>query len=141
MLPERDSQSLEELIRSIEGIAPYVIVDCSSYITNDMLSSAALMEADCVLRLSYHDLKSVSYFSSQIALLRGAKWDSEKQIKAASNIAPEQKTQDTADCILYHSPELAAQFQAGDLFENLSHRDSRAFNRELKKICREVFGC
>lgn len=139
--PRHSYEQAVELLRAIEGIAPYVIVDCSSYISGDMLSSAALMEADCVLRLSVHDLKSVSYFSSQLPLLKAANWDAERQMKVASNIMSDQKIQDAADCVLYHSPELAAQFQAGNLFENLSQRDSRAFNRELKKICREVFGC
>ena len=42
-------QQAEELIRGLREIAPYVVIDCSSYIANDILSAVALMEADSVL--------------------------------------------------------------------------------------------
>ena len=45
-------QQAEELIRGLREIAPYVVIDCSSYIANDILSAVALMEADSVLRLA-----------------------------------------------------------------------------------------
>lgn len=34
----------EELIASLRRIAPYVIIDCSSYIANDILSAVSVME-------------------------------------------------------------------------------------------------
>ena len=37
-------QQAEELIRGLREIAPYVVIDCSSYIANDILSAVALME-------------------------------------------------------------------------------------------------
>ena len=52
-------QQAEELIRGLREIAPYVVIDCSSYIANDILSAVALMEADSVLRLANCDLKSI----------------------------------------------------------------------------------
>ena len=50
-------QQAEVLIRGLREIAPYVVIDCSSYIANDILSAVALMEADSVLRLANCDLK------------------------------------------------------------------------------------
>ena len=81
-------QQAEELIRGLREIAPYVVIDCSSYIANDILSAVALMEADSVLRLANCDLKSIGYLSSQLPLLRELHWDEDKQYKAASNIKP-----------------------------------------------------
>ena len=52
-------QQAEELIRGLREIVPYVVIDCSSYIANDILSAVALMEADSVLQLASCDLKSV----------------------------------------------------------------------------------
>lgn len=54
-------QQAEELIRGLREIVPYVVIDCSSYIANDILSAVALMEADSVLQLASCDLKSVGY--------------------------------------------------------------------------------
>lgn len=54
-------QQAEELIRRLREIVPYVVIDCSSYIANDILSAVALMEADSVLQLASCDLKSVGY--------------------------------------------------------------------------------
>ena len=74
-------------------MAPYVIIDCGSYIANDILSAIALMESDAVLRLVNCDLKSISYLSSQLPLLRDNKWDADKQYKIASNIKPNEASE------------------------------------------------
>lgn len=58
------------MIENLRKIAPFVIIDCGSYIANDILSAVALMESDSVLRLANCDLKSISYLSSQLPLLR-----------------------------------------------------------------------
>jgi len=42
---------------------------------------------------------------------------------------------------LPHSQELEEQYLAGNLFEELSMKDSKAFRKEIEKIAREVFGC
>ena len=74
-------QQAEELIRGLREIVPYVVIDCSSYIANDILSAVALMEADSVLQLASCDLKSVGYLSSQLPLLGELKWDKDKQYR------------------------------------------------------------
>ncbi len=108
------------------------------------------------LRVLYEDLESQvnirttqlveinSTLEQQRLLLKEANWNSEKQIKAVSYSSPGQISRqmtDSSDCALPYSHELAEQFLAGNLFENFTQRDSRAFSRELKKICREIFGC
>ena len=75
-----------ELIESLRKIAPFIIIDCGSYIANDVLSAVALLESDAVLRLANCDLKSVSYLSSQLSTLQSAGLDFEKQYKCSSNI-------------------------------------------------------
>ena len=78
------------MIDGLRNIAPYVVIDCGSYIANDILSAVALMESDAVLRLANADLKSISYLSSQLPLLKDAGWDLDKQYKTASNVKPQQ---------------------------------------------------
>ena len=108
-----------ELLDGLRQIAPYVIVDCGSYIANDILSAVALMEADSILRLANCDPKSVNYFASQLPLLDGPEWDMDKQYKVASNVKPYQAADhigkvlgDTA-FVLPYSQELEEQYLAG----------------------------
>ena len=144
--PPFTQKQVVELLDGLRQIAPYVIVDCGSYIANDILSAVALMEADSVLRLANADLKSVSYLSSQLPLLRDSKWDAEKQYKVASNVKPRQAGEQIGQALgsvaftLTHSPELEEQYLAGNLLADLSLKDSRPFRKEIEKICKEVFG-
>ena len=142
--PFTEKQAIE-LLDGLRQIAPYVIVDCGSYIANDILSAVALMEADSVLRLANCDLKSISYFSSQLPLLKDAKWDADKQYKVAANVKPFLAADHIGKVLgsvtfkLPYSQELEEQYLAGNLFSDLSLKDSRAFRKELEKIIEEVF--
>lgn len=142
--PFTEKQAIE-LLDGLRQIAPYVIVDCGSYIANDILSAVALMEADSVLRLANCDLKSISYFSSQLPLLKDAKWDADKQYKVAANVKAFQAADHIGKVLgsvtfkLPYSQELEEQYLAGNLFSDLSLKDSRAFRKELEKIIEEVF--
>jgi len=144
--PYAETQA-RELIECLRGISPFVVIDCGSYIANDILSAVSLMESDAVLRLANCDLKSVSYLSSQLPLLRDSKWDSDKQYKTASNLRPNQAGEQIGQVLgsvafqLPHSPELESQYLAWSLLADLSMKDSRAFRKEIERICGEVFGC
>ena len=144
--PYSDVQA-RELIDGLRNIAPYVVIDCGSYIANDILSAVALMESDAVLRLANADLKSISYLSSQLPLLKDAGWDLDKQYKTASNVKPQQagdhmaKALGTVAFTLPYSAEVEALYLAGDLLGELSMKDSRVFRKEIEKISKEVFGC
>lgn len=145
--PVYERQQAEGLLNSLRGIAPYIIIDCSSHIANDILSAIALMEADAVLRLVNCDLKSISYLSSQLPLLRENQWDAEKQYKVASNVRPNEASDHIEQVLgsvafqIPHSEEVASQVLEGNLFKELSLKDSRGFRKTLESIIREVFGC
>ena len=143
--PPFTQKQATELLDGLRQIAPYVIVDCGSYIANDILSAVALMEADNVLRLANCDPKSVNYFASQLPLLDGPEWDMDKQYKVASNVKPYQAADhigkvlgDTA-FVLPYSQELEEQYLAGNLLADLALKDSRPFRKELDRIIAEVF--
>ena len=145
--PPYSEVQAKELLDGLREIAPFIVVDCGSYIANDILSAVALMEADSVIRLSNADLKSVSYFSSQLPLLRDGKWDADKQYKVASNVKPWQAGEQIGQALgavaftLSYSRELEDQYLAGNLLADLALKDSRPFRREIEKIAKEVFGC
>lgn len=137
----------EEFIASLRKIAPYVIIDCGSYIANDILSAVSIMECDSVLRLSNCDLKSISYLSSQLKLLHNSNWDSNKQYKAISNVKSNHGMDHMAGALgsisfqLPYSKEVEEQYLAGNLLEDLSLKNSREFRKKIEKIAEEVFGC
>jgi cellulose biosynthesis protein BcsQ len=144
--PAYSEQQATELVDNLRSIAPYIIIDCGSYIANDILSAVALMQADTVLRMVNCDLKSISYLSSQLPLLKDNKWDAEKQIRVANNLRVYEASDNMEQILgsvsfkIPHSDELEHQALSGDLFRELELKDSRSFRKEIEKISKEVFG-
>lgn len=143
--PYEESQAAE-LISQAREIAPFVIIDCTSTIASDILSAVALMEADTVLRLVNCDLKSISYLSSQLPLLRDSKWDADKQLKVASNVKQQEASSHIEQILgsvafqIPHSSEVETQYLEGEMLGELCQKESRAFRKEIEKIGKEVFG-
>ena len=144
--PPVNEKLLRELMSVLRDMDSHIIIDCGSAIYFDELSTIAILEADAVLRLISCDLKSVSYLSSQQEYLRMAGFDSDKLYKAVSNVKSNEASQNMEQVLgsavftLPHSTELEAQVLAGNLFADLSLKDSRGFRKEIQKISEEVFG-
>ena len=145
--PPYDRTQAEELLNCLRQIAPYIVIDCTSYIANDILSAISLLEADAVLRLVNCDLKSISYLSSQLPLLRDSKWDADKQYKIANNVRPMEASEHLEQILgnvafqIPHSEEVNMQSLEGNLLKELGMKDSRGFRKTLESISKEVFGC
>lgn len=88
--PYTETQA-RELIDELRKMCEYIIIDCTSSITNDVLSAVSLIESDAVLRFVSCDLKSISYLNSQLPLLLDNKFNANKQYKAASDISSFQR--------------------------------------------------
>ena len=144
--PDITPVHVQQLMDALRGMADHVIVDCGSCLIYDVLSTASILEADAVLRLMNCDLKSVSYMSSQPEYLRKAGFDFEKMYKAVSNVKSNEASEHMEQVLgsavfsIPHSPEVAAQVLAGNLFADLGLKDSRGFRKEIEKISKEVFG-
>lgn len=136
----------EELIKNLRTMTDYVIIDCGSYIAFNVLSAVFLIEADQVLRLVTCSLKSISYLSSQLPLLRDQKWDAEKQIRIVSDVRPNEAANYVEQIFgkisytLPHSAEVETQVLEGRIFQNLTQKESRDFKLSLKIIGKEVLG-
>lgn len=93
------------------------------------------------------DLKSISYLSSQLPLLKESRWDAEKQYRVASNVYPNEASGHMEQVLgsvafqIPHSGEVASQVLEGNLLKELGLKDSRAFRKSLESIAKEVFGC
>ena len=144
--PPYDQVQAAELIEQARNVASFVIIDCTSTIASDVLSAVALMEADTVLRLVNCDLKSISYLSSQLPLLRDHKWDADKQLKAASNVKPQEAESHLEQVLgkvsfqIPYSREVETQYLEGNMLAELGLKESRAFRKAIEKIGKEVFG-
>lgn len=144
--PPYSQTQAEELIRNIRTMAEYVVIDCGSYIAFDVLSAVSLIEADSVLRLVTCNLKSISYLSSQLPLLRDKKWDADKQIRIVSDVQTNEASNYVEQVFgkisytLPHSVEVETQVLEGSLFHDLSQKDSKEFKQTIEQIGKEVLG-
>ena len=142
--PYTETQA-REFIHALRQLADYIIIDCTSNITNDILSAVSLIESDAVLRLVSCDLKSISYLNSQLPLLLDNKFNANKQYKAASNVSSFQADDEIEQIVggvnfkIPHSDEVYKQFLAGNLFGGLTEKDSKDFRKVVSKIANEVF--
>ena len=142
--PYTETQA-RELVHVLRQLADYIIIDCTSNITNDVLSAISLIESDAVLRLVSCDLKSISYLNSQLPLLLDNKFNANKQYKAASNVSSFQADDEIEQIVgginfkIPHSDEVYKQFLAGNLFGGLTEKDSKDFRKAVSKITNEVF--
>lgn len=144
--PYTDSQ-VGELLSGLSNLVDFVIVDCSSHIVNDPLSTISLIESDAVLRLISCDLKSISYLSSQLPLLEDGKFNVDKQIKVANNVKSIHSGENieqilgNVDFTIPHCDSIEEQYLTGELLKDIpSKRDTRDFKKVIENITSEVFG-
>ena len=69
--PRYGKAKAEELYRALGMLADYVIVDCTSNLENNVLSSVAVEQADQIIRLASPDLSAISFFLSQKGVYKG----------------------------------------------------------------------
>lgn len=142
--PPLEADCAKEFLQALREFSTYVIVDCTSQIHDDALSAVALMDADCVLQVSSSDLKGISYLNSQLPLLSGSEWNLDKYLKVAGNVKGNQAVDHLAnavkgiDYIIPYSDEVEQQYLAGNLFRDLTLKESRLFRTTIEKIGKEV---
>jgi cellulose biosynthesis protein BcsQ len=77
--PIYDYKKAKALLVMLKSLVDFVIVDCTSSLDN-LLSATAVEQADTVIRLATPDLKSISFFSSQLPLYSDPKFKTEQHI-------------------------------------------------------------
>lgn len=144
--PQVTSALVTQFLDVLRDMADHVVIDCSSHLFFDELSTLSILEADAVLRLINCDLKSVSYLSSQQTYLKISGFDFDKLYKVTSNVKSNEASEHMEQVLgsavfsIPHSPEVEAQVLAGNLLADLGLKDSRSFRKEIEKISKEVFG-
>ena len=130
----------------LRHIADYVIVDCTSLLTGNVLATTALEVADDVLRVCGCDLKAISYFSSYLSLVADRKFKPEQHIKVLSNTRPYQggsEYENSFGGVKYRLPYLSSleeQAATLKLLEPLSGKEAKTYEPVIAAIAGEVFG-
>ena len=139
------AERVAEFISQLRQVTDYVIIDCSSVLTEDGFTTIALQQSDTVLRLCNADLKAFSYFTSHLPLISRAKFKTENHIKVLSNIKHGQEENafrsvygDVA-YTLPHVKEIESQFYSAGLLDGLSGKETKKYNAEIKRMTLEVF--
>lgn len=144
--PKYTQVQAKDLIYTLRDIADFVVIDCSCHLSDDILSTVTLIEADCVLRLINCDLKSISYLSSQLPLLADGRFKSDKQLKAANNVKSIHSRENIEQIIggvtftVPHSDLVERQYLEGELLKDTPvKRESKEFRVMIEQIAEEVF--
>ena len=144
--PKYTQVQAKELIEVLKDIADFVVIDCSCHLSDDILSTMSLIEADCVLRLINCDLKSISYLSSQLPLLADSKFRSDRQLKVANDVKSIHSRENIEQIIggvsftIPHSDIVEKQYLEGELLKNTPEkRESKEFRVKIEDIAEEVF--
>ena len=140
--PAYDNFKAESMYKVLKSIADIVIVDCTSDIQNT-LTVTALKNANAVLRIANPELKSVSFFASQLPLLSDPIYKRDQHIiciNSTDNTIYEPVNESVshfkgADFLFPFSKEIKNQYATGALTENLK---DKKFNAVLEKLAEEV---
>ncbi len=78
--PSFDEDKVRALYAVLASLANYIVIDCTSNLGN-VLSSVAVKNSDEVIRLASPDLRSISFFASQLPLYANPVFRLERQIQ------------------------------------------------------------
>jgi MinD-like ATPase involved in chromosome partitioning or flagellar assembly len=143
--PSYTKEQAKEFLKELRQLDGTIIIDCTSIITADILSTVALEMVDKVLRLISCDLKSISYFSSQLPLLVDNRFHTEKHIKCASSVKSMQAEQHVSAVFkgvqysLPYCPEVEEQYLNGDIFKALKTNSGKNYTKVIEKMAGELF--
>ena len=135
-------QKASELILQLSQMAEFVIIDCTSDVTN-VLTKVSLMQADSVIQLYKPEHRSEVFFVSQESLIMSEKISSESFVKVmrlglSKKYQPENEINTIAKNIKYVIPfsiHLCHQYDSGAMFENLP---DIKYSRVIKTIVEDV---
>lgn len=139
--PKYDDAKAVALLTLLKSLADFVVVDCGSELTG--LSSAAIKTADTVLRLAVPDLKSMSYFASQLPLYGDSSYKTDQHI-VGINITENEFYLPIEECkihykdvsfILPYCREVKAQMLNGELTYPVA---DKKYKDIIKKIAEKV---
>ena len=140
--PRFDEDKLNTMLASIGELCDYLIVDCTSSLSNP-IAGAAIKTAGQVIRLASPDLLSVSFFSSQLRLYSDPAYRLNEQINGlnipnSDLFMPIEDARKRIPDIRFTIPycrEVKQQMLDGKLYAEIS---DEKFNEKLRAIAEKV---
>ncbi|MBP5173833.1 MAG: hypothetical protein ILP01_02690 [Clostridia bacterium] len=83
--PETGENRALSFLELLDSLCDCLIVDCPPALRGDTLSSAAMKSASAVLRLYTPEMRSFSFFDSQLPLMSGDEWRADRHLKILNN--------------------------------------------------------
>lgn len=140
--PELRYEMALELIRVMEAIVDYVILDCSPQLTN-VFTPAAIESGDLILRILTPDLKGIHYLKAGTPLLADSRFRFREHLTFAGMARPFHAIEEMGhligrwDGLLPYSKEIDRCATEGNMFGAVKYCNSRylaSLNRILEKL-------
>lgn len=141
--PRYGKAKAEELLQKLRSLSDYIIVDCSSDLSDSILSQSAITASDQIIRLYSPDLKSLSFYLSQLSVYSDVQYRTEEHICGintpnADVFIPIEEAKAQFGEISFTLPfsfEVKEQMQQGKLFEKTSDKH---FETRINEIASKV---
>lgn len=141
--PRYGRAKAEDFLEKVCSLADVVIVDCPSNLEGNGLASAGLEMANQIIRLASPDLKSISYYLSQLPTYADSKFRLEEHIQGlntpnADVFMPVEEAKSHLKDVRFtvpYSQAVKLQTQTGRLVEPTS---DKAFESRMKEIAQKV---
>lgn len=146
---EFEASRAKELIAIVKKLTDFVIIDCTSNITSDTFTAAAIQESNFLFRMFDAGLPSLVFYKSQDALiqnlLRNEHAHFRQEVTILNNVLPSQDSEVAGqalggyDYVFLHAPEIVEQLDTWKLLdEAVFGKNGREFEFTVKRIVQEV---
>ena len=141
--PRYGRSKVEEFLEKLCSLADVIIVDCPSNLENNVLASVCVEKADQIIRLASPDLKSISFYLSQIPVYTDSHYRLEEHIQGlntpnADVFMPVEEAKAHLKDVRFTVPycrDVKLQMQTGRLMETTS---DKAFEKRMMEIAQRV---
>lgn len=136
--PETDYQMVLQLIASVKKLVDYVILDCSSVMTN-VFTPAAIESGDLVLRIVTPDLKGINYLKAHQPLLMDGRFHYHEHMTFAGMARPFHAFDEMGyiiggfDGLLPYGKEIDRCATEGGMFQAIKYCNSK-YTASLNKV-------
>lgn len=133
-----------DLLTLARHLADVVLVDCSSFLSADPLSTVTLELADHVVRLHSCDLKSLMFYASYLPLVSDARFRRTSILSVMSNVKQGQDSREYSQVfggiqvMLPHVPEMEQQAATVRLLDDSSGKEAAVYSKALQLIMAQL---
>lgn len=128
--------NVSQMLLQLQKIFDYVIVDCVSDISSNMLTNVSLEMADIVYRLAGTGLKDSFFFDSNLPLILDSRFNSDRHITVLSNTKYYEPSE--VYRVKYENLRYELEFDEKLYLKVLDGQASKIFNCNYDKTVRQI---